>query len=276
MHHLLEDHSVFIHHVVPILYERSARELIFSLDGFNLAAASAVLFLLGEQPGKHRNSAEPCVILNKRSVKVKQPGDLCCPGGSIMHRLDFHLAKLFKLPFLSLAKWPYWRLWRQGKPQAARFLALLWATGLREGFEEMRLNPFGLKFLGLLPPQSLVMFDRVIYPMVAWINRQNRFYPNWEVEKIVYIPLRNLLDPENYACYRLSFNTRPDPIQTPTTNDFPCFRHRSEFGTELLWGATYRITTVFLEYVFNFRPPAVHSMQVLNGSLNHDYLTGQR
>jgi len=51
-----------------------------------------------------------------------------------------------------------------------------------------------------MPSEDLLLFRRVLYPMVAWINRQKRFLPNWEVEKIVYVPLRELLNPESYAC----------------------------------------------------------------------------
>ena len=69
----------------------------------------------------------------------------------------------------------------------------------------MRLNPLGIQFLGPLPSESLVMFHRVLYPMVGWIARQRHFFPNWEVEKIIRVPLEDLLQPENYACYRINF-----------------------------------------------------------------------
>ena len=41
---------------------------------------------------------------------------------------------------------------------------LLFAASIRESFEEMGLNPFGVQFLGPLPPQRLVMFHREIFP----------------------------------------------------------------------------------------------------------------
>ncbi len=65
------------------------------------------------------------------------------------------------------------------------------------------MNPVGVSFLGPLPPQQLAMFQRIIYPMVCWVPRQKRFFPNWEVEKLVYIPLRKLLNPDNYALCRM-------------------------------------------------------------------------
>ncbi|HSM74653.1 MAG TPA: hypothetical protein VK852_08460, partial [Desulfobacterales bacterium] len=78
-------------------------------------------------------------------------------------------------------------------------IALLLAAALREGFEEMRLNPLGVEFLAPMQAQRLVLFQRVIYPLVGWVPRQRRFIPNWEVDKIVRIPLAALLDPVNYA-----------------------------------------------------------------------------
>jgi len=275
MHRLLNKASKLDQHIVSTLYASVNPESYFPKKGVNLATASAVLFLLGKLSGVHGNSEAPCLILNKRSSRVKQPGDLCCPGGGVTPRFDRYLAKLAMLPFLALRRWRYWSEWRRLKPRQAHLLALFWATGLRESFEEMRLNPFGVKFLGLLPSQSLVMFDRVIYPMVAWVKRQVRFSPNWEVEKIVYIPLRDLLNSENYARYRLNFNTYPLSAGKPPVNDFPCFIHQTDSGTELLWGATYRIAAIFLDYIFDFKPPDLYSLPVVNGSLSAAYLTGQ-
>jgi hypothetical protein len=274
MHPLLKDHRKFIRHMIRALHEKVDQKPIFSQNGLDLATSSAVLFLIGGPVPVYRNSSGPCLILNKRSPKVKQAGDLCCPGGSITPHLDVYLAKLLMLPLSLLTRWPHWSDWRRHKPQTARLLALLLATALRESVEEMRLNPFGLKFLGVLPPQLLVMFDRVIYPMVAWVNHQRRFHPNWEVDKIVYIPLQDLLNPANYVHYRLHLDTPSNRLQAPHPDEFPCFRHTWQNETELLWGATYRMTTVFLDYVFGFKPPEGDSLPVVNGSLNRDYLTG--
>jgi hypothetical protein len=272
----LQNHRELNQHIISTLHQKVSPAVYFPSPGINLATASAVLFLLGKQCIGNGRDAEPCLILNKRSVKVKQPGDLCCPGGGITPRLDKYLAKISQLPFFPLTKWPHWSEWQRDTPREASWLAMLWACGLREGFEEMRLNPFGLKLLGLLPRQSLVMFDRVIYPMVTWINRQARFWPNWEVEKIVYIPLRDLLNSQNYARYRISFDTDPDSTGPPPVDDYPCYIQKTGSGTDLLWGATYRITMIFLEYIFDFRPPAHNTLSIVNGSLNTDYLTGQQ
>ena len=193
-----------------------------------------------------------------------------------MPRTDRLLSNVLKLPLMPLTRWPYWKKWFRHDPNAARELAILLATCLRESFEEMRLNPLGVKFLGLLPPQSLVMFERVIYPLVAWIKRQQRFYPNWEVEKIVYIPLQELLKSENYARYRLHSGSDSSRNQALHATDFPCFRHTYKDETEILWGATYQIICTFLNSVFDFSPPDWASLPVINGSLGDNYLTGDR
>jgi hypothetical protein len=45
---------------------------------------------------------------------------------------------------------------------------------------------------------------------------------------------------------------------------------------EVLWGATYRITVGFLENIFDFNPPALKTLPVVEGALDQMYLTGQK
>jgi len=148
------------------------------------------------------------------------------------------------------------------------------ATSLRESFEEMRLNPLGIRFLGPLPSQSLMMFDRIIYPMVGWISRQRRFFPNWEVEKIIHVPFKDLLQPANYACYRIHFEGRTGEEGNGITQDFPCFLFKKEKEREVLWGATFRIVMVFLKTVFAFTPPPMGSLPVVQGTVGENYYNG--
>jgi hypothetical protein len=258
-----------IKHITRRLFACNSRHPVFPTGGIDWQSASAVLFLLGRLPQSGGQAGEPCLILNKRSLNVRQPGDLCCPGGRVSRRLDAGLAVLLKLPVLHLARWPYWPLWRKKWPREAKWLRLLLATGVRESVEEMRLNPFRLHFLGPLPAQPLVMFKRVIYPMVVWVSGRKRFYPNWEVEKIIYIPLRDLLDPARYARYRLRFE---DETTDPQVSTFPCFRYEKGNKAEILWGATYRITVAFLDGVFGFVPPDINSLPEVHGLLSKAYL----
>ena len=236
---------------------------------------SVVFFLLGDCPQSPTSSPEPCLILNKRSVRVRQPGDLCCPGGGIEPRLDRIAAHLLRLPLSPLHQWPCYRAWRRHAPQRAARLRLLLAAALREGVEEMRLNPLGVRFLGALPPERLVMFKRTIAPLVGWVRRQRQFRPNWEVERIVRIPLRHLLVPEGYIALRLQLVPGGSGGGGGDTQAFPAFRFRSRGRTEILWGATYRIAMQFLERVFGFRPPSPSRGPVVEKRLTAEYLTGK-
>jgi hypothetical protein len=154
-------------------------------------------------------------------------------------------------------------------------LRLLLATALREGAEEMRLNPLGVAFQGMLPPEHLVMFNRTIYPMVGWVQRQQRFFPNWEVERIVRIPLRALLVPTDYIRLCLTMAHHAPATEGGAGREFGAFRYRSPAGVEILWGATYRIVMTFLQRVYGFAPPKLGNGPVVEKRLTAAYLTGE-
>lgn len=265
--------------IIQALYNSSRRALESAQTGLDLKKASVVLFLVGTCPAEKGARPEPCLVLNKRSARVRQPGDLCCPGGGISPGFDRLAAGLLKLPGSPLVRWPHWNRLKgiDGKER----LALLMATALREGIEEMRLNPLGLEFLGMLPRQDLVLFSRRIYPLVCRIKWQQRFFPNWEVAKIVPIPIRHLLDPGRYAQYRLTIDIpRPDsPVADrsgPEVRRLPCFIHRYRGGSDIFWGATLRMAMQFLAIVYGFMPPEPDTLPVISGQLTGEYLTGRR
>ncbi len=266
--------SAFLKHTSQTLSENASDPLIFTEASGDMSAISAVLFLLGCRRNGANGAGEPCLILNKRSQKVRQPGDLCCPGGGLSPRLDNLIGKFLTLPGTPLTRWPFWPEWR--RLPKARGLALLLGVGLRESLEEMRLNPFGVRFLGPMPKQKLVIFEKSIYPMAAWVRRQQRFFANWEVEKVVYIPLRNLMNPAFYRRYSLRVNSGVQKKLNQEVLEYPGFLHMDETGTELLWGATYKITMEFLDMIFGFKPPDPGSLPVLNGNMDKHYLTGER
>ncbi len=263
----------FADHVATALHRHQLDEGLPPL-GVQSISSSVVLFLLGPVCGAD-GVRQPCLILNKRSEKVPQPGDLCCPGGGVSPRVDRLLAGLLRLPGSPLTRWPCWRWWRRRRPVESRRLSTLFATALREGAEEMRLNPLGVRFLGPMPVQRLVLFRRDIYPMVCWVNRQQRFFPNWEVEKIVHIPLVHLLDTRYYARYRLRMDVPGLSEATTAVRDFPCVIHGRGTERELLWGATYRIAMDFLDIVFGFRPPGLRGLPTINGRIGNRYMTGR-
>lgn len=258
-------------HIIRRLQTQSRSGLVLP-KRISAALDAAVLFILGLDPQSPRPT--PCLILNKRSAKVKQGGDLCCPGGGIHLRADLILSKLLYLPLSPLQRWPCWSTWRRASPKKAALLARILATALREGIEEMHLNPFGIQFLGPLPAQSLVMFSRNIFPMASWTNNQRGFRPNWEVDKIVRIPLQDLLNPDAYARYRFRFREGVQAGPGGWSPVHPCFIHADPDGSEILWGATYRITMSFLELVFGFTPPDPDALPLVERTLDATYLTG--
>jgi 8-oxo-dGTP pyrophosphatase MutT (NUDIX family) len=266
---VLKNRETLKAHISRVLYERTKEARLYPPDIATSLMTSSVLFLMGEQCDDGRSSGDPCLVFNKRSARVRQAGDLCFPGGRINPHLDVFLSRFLKWPLSPLVRWPYWPQWRNVRKEEARRLSIVLATSLRESVEEMRLNPLGLTFLGPMPPSALSMFQRVLYPMVVWINRQKHFFPNWEVEKIVRIPLKNLLVPDAYACYRIRFVHREKGTYV---QDFPCFNH--ERDKEILWGVTYRIVMAFLEFVFQFTPPALESLRVVRGVMKKTYLNG--
>ncbi|RJQ58856.1 MAG: hypothetical protein C4530_10020 [Desulfobacteraceae bacterium] len=259
------------HHLLTALYQSARKTEAFSGDPTESTRISSVLFILSFRRGSGKLQ-EPCLILNKRSGRVKQPGDLCCPGGGISDRTDLFLSRMLLLPGSPLFRWKYWAHWRQGRSAEARALSVLLAAALREGFEEMRLNPLRVEFLGPLPPQQLVMFRRTIYPMACFVSGQRRFFPNWEVEKLVYIPIRTLLDPARYARCCMHSAIPRKAWNDATEKEFPCFT----IDGDTLWGATYRITMAFLFLAFGFQPPPMEVLPVIHSILDRNYLTGSR
>ncbi len=265
-----------IRHIQLTLYNHKVQKEILPRNVEDMLNQSAVLFPVGPKCNYSDNPGELCLILNKRSKKVKQAGDLCCPGGGVSLGLDKFLSKLLTFPFSPLTRWIFWTKCRSHHPGDARKLAILYATSLRESFEEMRLNPLGANFMGVLPPQQLMTRNRYIFPMVAWIPRQKRFFPNWEVEKIVHLPFRDLLKPDNYAAFELSIPEDQEMSFNGHPRFFPCYLHHVEGDTEVLWGATYRIVMDFLGLIFGFTPPDAGSLPVIKWELDKDYMTGIR
>lgn len=108
--------------------------------------------------------------------------------------------------------------------------------------------------------------------MMGWVTGQKRFFPNWEVEKIVTIPLRKLLDPDNYVRYRLYAATPGRQGERPCVYDAVSYRHRTHQEKEMLWGATCRITLKFLRWVFDFTLPDIDSLPIVEGVMDDAYV----
>ena len=275
MYPLLNDADALQTHIQTVTGKLLLKEPVYPEHMDGIRNASAVMFLLGLMPVGNSRRPEPSLILNKRSQAVNQAGDLCCPGGGISPGIDTFLAKIMALPGLPMWRWPFWPAIRSRRSAEAGILRILFFTSLRESFEEMRLNPFGVRFLGTLPTQRLVMFGRVIYPMVGWVSKQQHFRLNWEVEKIVSIPLQKLLDPGNYVQYRLEMRDSNAENGSQQVYDAPSFLHKNGLESEVLWGATCRITLNFLGLMFGFTLPTDGSLPVLKGIMDETYLNAK-
>jgi 8-oxo-dGTP pyrophosphatase MutT (NUDIX family) len=271
---LLDDPAALRLHVIRTLHKECSREILFKEEP-QKGVSSGVMLLLGRRVLENRKDPEICIILNKRSRKVKQSGDLCCPGGTVEATRDHCLAKILTLPGFPLKVWPYWADFRRRRPHEALLLSLMLATGLRESWEEMRLNPLFVRFLGPLPSQRLLLFHRIIYPMVGWVGFQKWFRRSWEVEEVLWIPLRSLMNRAYYVRYRLYVPPHLERKFNRTTQDLPAFLYTYKNRTELLWGATYRIVANFIRLIFGFRAPELTSLPLIPGVLDEGYIYGR-
>lgn len=230
---------------------------------------SAVLLLLG--PGD--DGQGPCVILTKRSRHVRQPGDLCCPGGGVKSVTDRLLAPLTVPLTHGSPSWqavePEWTRRRWPVP-----LRPLLAAALREAFEEMGLSPVHLSFLGILAPERLILFRRNILPFVAWLKRPQDFQGNGEVERVVSLPLSYLTRPEHHRRYILRYDPAVFRKLGRDVGEFPAIRVHHQGGPDILWGATYRMLMRFLWITEGFRPPVMSALKPVEGWIGGGYLTG--
>ena len=267
---LLNNSGKLIHQIASRLGRSDISADWKGADGGGIQG-SAVLFLLTKCRTFQGKRTELCLLLNKRSRLVLQPGDLCCPGGGIT-RVDKIMSGFMPLPGVPLHKWLQWFRWRVKQRQMARRVMQVWTAGLREAWEEMRLNPLKVTLLGPLPVQRLTMFRRLIFPLTAWVPSYPHLRPNWEVDRVVNVPLRSLLDPSNYGRYRLSFEAGQSETGRP--DEFPCFIHQGRQGVEILWGATFRITMDFLRIAMDFDYPAKEGLPEVRGKRDAAYLNG--
>ena len=94
------------------------------------------------------------------------------------------------------------------------------------------------------------------------------------MDKIVYLPLRALLDENNFYRYRLRMGYSSPRSPEEETRELPSFRHHPGTADETLWGATYHIAMQILRLAFDFEPPELSGLPVIRGRLVANYLTG--
>ena len=196
-------------------------------------------------------------VLNKRSAHVPQPGDLCFPGGHPHPWADRFIAGVLIPLVLPLRKNPGFREAARRDPVTRDAIRFFLANALRESWEEMRLSPSKVEFLGSLPAHRMATRTRIIYPAVGLISPDAAVRTGREIEKNVLLPLPELFRPENYGTYSLALTGKFAAAFGASSVDVPCFLVREpNGGTEILWGATLKIILEFLSVVFDFTPPA--------------------
>lgn len=220
-----------------------------------------------------RSRPEPLVVLNKRSDWVVQPGDLCFPGGGLDRRNDRILGWLLALGILPTRRSGPFRSLAGFRDPQNRVLLTLVASVLRESWEEMRLPPWKVEYLGCLRPHSMASFPRTIFPIAGRILDPWKGRPNWEVEKILSVPLRSFLDPDRYALCRMRLPASSGAEGTEW--EAPCFLVPDLGQEEILWGATFQILSKFLEAVADFSVSGVRPTRTVVKNLPAHYLTGR-
>jgi 8-oxo-dGTP pyrophosphatase MutT (NUDIX family) len=281
---LINDREGLGSHVVEAL----ARKPVDYLAEFNLIgrhetsqrtwAGGAVLLPLHFRENRDpegNNSGQYVFLLSKRSKSVQQPGDLCAPGGGIHPFLDSLLGILLRFGLLPGIRGPGFALVKRKEKSIYAKIPFLLANALRESWEELRLSPFNVEFLGPLPAYHLRHRPWIIFPLVGRVKHLWKPKLSWEVDKIVSIPLEKFFDPANYAVYSLEV---PEKLMTqgiPNPWEFPCLVHKEDGEEEILWGATFEIVRTFFKIVFDFSFPLPDKRKVVRRPLPLNYLSGR-
>jgi 8-oxo-dGTP pyrophosphatase MutT (NUDIX family) len=210
--------------------------------------------------------------LIKRSSRVPQPGDLSLPGGMLHPVLDRILRPLLILLPSAIFHGKAREYALRQKSCSFRIITLFLTNALRESWEEIRLSPARVRFLGPLPTYSLTLFRRTIFPLAGFVENPVLPRPNHEVEKVVEIPLSAFFRKESFGCYQID---APGPIGRSSLQ-YPCLIHSDSDGREeVLWGATFHIIVRFLGIVMDYRLPEWRNGRVIVKTLRPDYLTGK-
>jgi 8-oxo-dGTP pyrophosphatase MutT (NUDIX family) len=233
------------------------------------------LFFQGEGQAGEPRPDEYVFLLNKRSKKVLQPGDLCAPGGGIHPLLDSFAQKLLQFKLLPGVGGPGLEMARRRGKEAYKKILFLLGNALRESWEELRLSPFNVEFLGPLPTYPLSSRRWIIFPLVGRVKHSWQAKLSWEVEKIVPIPLAAFFNPENYAVYSLEVPEKLVAQGIPSPWEFPCLVHRENGEEEILWGATFKVIQTFFQIVHGFSFPSPDGRRVIRRPLASNYLTGR-
>lgn len=222
------------------------------------------------------DNGEFVFLLSKRSAAVSQSGDLSGPGGKLEPFLDRLLSFFIVHGFPSLLSEDALMYARERGKVTFDGIALFLANAVRESWEEIRLSPFNIRFLGPLPSYRLHLFTKTIFPMIGLVEKKWKFHSSREVEKMVEIPLEAFYNKKNYGFFSIR---SPDGTADGMENGwkFPCLIHGDDDGEEeILWGATFNIIISFLDIAFDFTLPEIQPERIITKTLHPDYLTGNK
>ncbi len=233
------------------------------------------LYFLDREKQDSDPSSEYVVLLNKRSKRVQQAGDLCAPGGGVHPVLDRISQQILHA---ELFPWTKGLAFERGKKRGeAVYKKILFFLGnaLRESWEEIRLSPFNVEFLGPLPSYRLQSRRWIIFPVVGRVKNPWKPKLSPEVDKIISIPLHTFFQPESQAFYSLEVPKELIAQGIPDPWEFPCLVYEADGEVEILWGATYAVIRSFLEFIFDPPLPSPDGRRIIRRKLIANYLSGE-
>jgi 8-oxo-dGTP pyrophosphatase MutT (NUDIX family) len=262
----------------PSDFQETIRQIATAQKTALFRRAAGVLLPLvfrESSPERLSDEGEFYFQLIKRSSHVPQPGDLSFPGGMLHPLVDGLLRFLLIYGPFPILRGAARRYAAARDREAFRIITLFLTNALRESWEEIRLSPCHVSFLGPLPTYSLTLFQRTIFPLAGFIENPGLLRPNGEVEKILEIPLTSFYRDELIGCYAIEAADQSKPGE-PRSLQFPYLIHRDVTGREeILWGATFNITIRFLEIVMDYHLPEWREGRIIRRTLHSDYLTGR-
>jgi len=213
--------------------------------------------------------------LIKRSEKVKQAGDISCPGGILHPVIDKSVSFFLKAGIIPALRKQILNYAGHKDEKTISLIRLFLTTALREAWEEIGLIPFNILFLGALPCYSLTSFARTIYPLVCLTPNPFPYRLNSEVDKILEIPLSFFFHDSNYAS--LEIKTPIENTASGRNNKLPCLVIPDGTGNvDILWGATFNIITNFLRIISDDSLPLPSASRTIKKVLTNSYISGNR
>ncbi|MGQ9693493.1 MAG: hypothetical protein ACUVWV_01985 [Thermodesulfobacteriota bacterium] len=215
------------------------------------------------------------LLLNKRSLHVQQAGDLCVPGGGIK-TIDRVFQKIMQSGLLPWGDKKSFVLAQKRGNEIYKKILLILSIALRESWEEMRLSPLNIEFLGALPAYRLQSRRWIMFPVVGKVKKPWKPKLSWEVEKIIPLPLAAFFDQVNYALYSLEVPENLKAQGIPDPWEFPCFVYKVKGVEEILWGATYMVIRSFFHFIFPFPLPSPNGQRIIRRPLLTTYFSGNK